>query len=83
MRKLTKNEAKIISLLEEVDELSKNKDVKLYIYGHAGSRFVVLDSTNKYDDFERKRECFANERVIFESKYMQGDGGDADFRNAT
>lgn len=81
-RILTKNEKKIISLFKKIDEIARSEDVKMYVFGQAGYNFYLLDRTQKYYDFENKKSCIASERILFESKNLQGDGGDADFRSA-
>jgi hypothetical protein len=78
---LSKSEKQVIKLLEKIDEISKNKDFKAYLFGQAGYYIALLKNPTKEQiDFESKKEIILNERVIWKSNHILGDGGDADFR---
>ncbi len=88
-RKLNKDEQAVLKLLKKADEIASRGNVELSIFGNAGYRFYVIDGNREYreslriSDFERQRQCIANESVVFVSQSLIGDGGDADFGDAT
>jgi hypothetical protein len=79
--RLSKSEKQVIKLLEKIDTISKNNDFKAYLFGQAGYYVALLkDPTPEQVDVESKKELILNDRVIWKSRNIRGDGGDADFR---
>ena len=78
---LSKSEKQVIKLLEKIDEIANKKDFKAYIFGQAGYFAVLLKNpTPKQIEIESKQRLILNERVIWMSKNIRGDGAHADFR---
>jgi hypothetical protein len=77
---LSKSERKVLELLKKIDVIAKEPDFNSTVFGQAGYFLAFIKNPNDNQiEIERKKQCILNERVIWMSKHLIGDGGDADF----